>query len=70
MLVGVYSLLLFKRSPFAVAWSWVIVGLIAIATVLSGLVPLMVGAWVLIFGFTIYLHNHPDALHRGCTGPR
>jgi hypothetical protein len=65
VLSAVYALALFRRHARALDLSWLMVVLLGLATFLGGLVPLMIGIWALLLGFTLYLRKHRDVLCRG-----
>jgi hypothetical protein len=65
VLSAAYALALFRRHARALDLSWLMVVLLGLATFLGGLVPLMIGIWALLLGFTLYLRKHRDVLRRG-----
>lgn len=61
-LCAAYAVALFTRNARALGLSWTMVVLFGLATILGGIVPLMLGLWGLLLWFTIYLRKHPQVL--------
>lgn len=63
-LFAAYGLALVKRDRRAVPMTWVLVVLFGLATMLSGLVPLMILVWLLLLAFAFFVRRNRDEFTR------